>query len=142
MWGPIEVQIQKLKDESEKLRLGDGDQVDQVAESTSLLRKTHKHPVSTGKSSKCSHGWLPSICCKDVETLLDFTKRCWIQASKLGIFCPKASPKTGHVKKNQPHFRADQPMGSSSTRPPGNLTPAALRLGENTVTHGKRAIDE
>jgi len=25
---------------------------------------------------------------------------------------------------------------------PGNLTPAALRLGENTVTHGKRAIDE
>jgi len=43
-------------------------------------------------------------------------------------------------------MRADQPMGMLDLllqhTAPGNLTPAALRLGENTVTHGERAIDE
>jgi hypothetical protein len=40
--------------------------------------------VSTGKSSKLP--WVAAIkTSKDVDTLLDFTKRCWIQASKVGI---------------------------------------------------------
>ena len=55
MWGPIEVQIQKLKDENEKLRLGDGDQVDQVAESTSLLWKTPRFQQANHRNC---HGWL------------------------------------------------------------------------------------
>ena len=86
--------------------------------------------------------WVAAIkTSKDVDTLLDFTKRCWIQASELFFFVlSKGWPKTGLTFTNS-RMRADQPMGMLA---PGNLTPAALRLGENTVTsvtHGERAMN-
>jgi len=75
-------------------------------------------------------------------------RHCWISPKDVGFkhqnwgfFVLKLRQKRDTLRKTSRIFGQTNPWDPQHMAP-GNLTPAALRLGENTVTHGKRAIDE